>query len=175
MILAVDVDYRVCNAVAAGVLFQNWDDSIAISEFVVPIASFAEYEPGQFYKREMPCILELIKLLSDLPEFIIIDGYVYLDKNKKPGLGKHLYDALHGQTAIVGVAKSRYKYTPDDTAIYRSSSKRALYVTAVGISEANAKGFIMNMHGKHRLPTILKRVDQLSKLPINNLLGKIEQ
>ena len=163
MILAVDVNYRGSNAVAAGVLIQSWEDSESLEELIVPISTVAEYEPGQLYRRELPGVLGLLKRLDRLPEYIIIDGHVYLDGAKKPGLGKHLYDALQGKSAIIGVAKNRFKDTPSEAAVFRCGSKRPLYVTAVGIEESDAKGFIMRMHGEHRLPTILKRVDQHSK------------
>lgn len=163
MIFAVDVAYRENKAVAAGVLFQNWEDGEPAAELTAEISTVAEYEPGQFYKRELPCILELLKRLQQLPECIVIDGYVYLDGTHKPGLGKHLYDALEGKTAVIGVAKSRFKDTPPETEIFRGSSTHALYVTAVGIGETEAKDCIMRMQGEYRLPTILKRVDQLSK------------
>lgn len=163
MILAVDVDYREDKAIAAGLLFQNWEDGEPVQELIAEILTVAEYEPGQFYKRELPCVLALLQQLEQLPEFIVIDGYVYLDGYQKPGFGKHLYEALAGKSVIIGVAKSRFKDTPAETELFRGGSKRALYVTAVGISAAEAKGFIMCMHGEHRIPTILKRVDQLSK------------
>jgi len=163
MIFAVDVDYRASQAFAAGVLFQNWEDEESVGELTAPISTVAAYEPGQFYKHELPCILELLKQLEQLPECIVIDGYVYLDRNQKPGLGRHLYDALQERSVIIGVAKSRFKDTPPETEVFRGDSKRALYVTAIGINETDAKACIMRMHGEHRLPTILKRVDQLSK------------
>jgi deoxyribonuclease V len=163
MIFAVDVDYREREAVAAGVLFQNWEDSEPVDELIASISTVAEYEPGQFYKRELPGVLKLVQRLKQLPEYIVIDGYVYLDRNKKPGLGKHLYDALQARSIIIGVAKSRFKDTPAEAEVFRGGSKRALYVTAVGISETDAKSFIMRMHGEHRFPALLKRVDQLSK------------
>lgn len=163
MILAVDVDYREDKAVAAGLLFRNWEDREPIQELLAHIPTVAEYEPGQFYKRELPCVLALLQQLKQLPEFIIIDGHVYLDGKQKPGFGKHLHDALEGMSVIIGVAKSRFKDTPAETEIFRGGSKRALYVTAAGINEAEAKGFVIRMHGEHRIPTLLKRVDQLSK------------
>ncbi|RIK80864.1 endonuclease V [candidate division KSB1 bacterium] len=118
MILAVDVDYRDDNAVAAGVLFQNWEDREPVQELIAEILTVAEYEPGQFYKRELPCVLALLQQLEQLPEFIVIDGHVYLDGNQKPGFGKHLYDALEGKSIIIGVAKSRFKDTPAETEIF---------------------------------------------------------
>lgn len=163
MILAVDVHYRDGQAIAAGVLFQNWKDSEAVAEIIAPAPTVAEYEPGQFYKRELPCTLELLKQLERLPEYIVIDGYVYLDGHKRPGFGKHLYDAVGGRAAIIGVAKSRFKDIPADVEVFRGNSKRPLYVTTIGVREAEAKGFIKRMHGEHRVPTMLKRVDRLSK------------
>ena len=98
-----------------------------------------------------------------MPEHIVIDGHVYLDDARKPGLGKYLYDALQGKAAIIGVAKSPFKSTPADAAIFRSKSKRPLYVTATGVDEHTAKGFIRQMHGPYRLPTLLKRADELCR------------
>jgi deoxyribonuclease V len=163
MILAVDVYYRESHAIAAGVLFRNWEDGESVDELIVPISRVAEYEPGQFYRRELPCVLQLLKQLQQLPQYMIIDGHVYLDGAKRPGFGKHLYDAVQGRSAIIGVAKNRFRDTPSDTEVFRCGSQRALYVTAVGINESAARGFIMRMHGEHRLPTILRRVDRLSK------------
>jgi deoxyribonuclease V len=34
----------------------------------------APYRSGQFYHRELPCILAILKSLSELPQVIIIDG-----------------------------------------------------------------------------------------------------
>ncbi|MCG3154810.1 MAG: hypothetical protein DKINENOH_01406 [bacterium] len=53
--------------------------------------------------------MALLQQLKQLPEFIVIDGYVYLDGNQKPGFGKHLYEALEEKSIIIGVAKSRLK------------------------------------------------------------------
>jgi deoxyribonuclease V len=164
MIFAVDVYYRKTDALAAGLLFRNWNDSAPVNEITVRITQVEKYASGLFYKRELPCLLTLIKQLDCMPEFIIIDGHVFLDSDCTPGLGKYLYDALNGESAVIGVAKSRYKSTPDDAAIYRGGSKRPLYVTAVGINKTSAKNLIMQMHGDYRIPTILKKVDLLSKM-----------
>ena len=163
MILAVDVYYSQNDAIAAGVLFKNWADADVVNELIIPVSPIAEYQPGQFYKRELPCVMTLLEQLEVLPDYIIIDGYVYLDDAHKPGFGKYLYDALQGKVAIIGVAKKRFKGTPSDTVVFRRESKRALYVTAVGIEQTEAKYFIMQMHGHYRLPTMLRRVDQLSR------------
>jgi deoxyribonuclease V len=162
-IFAVDVDYRETYAIAAGVMFNNWEDSIPISQSVIRVDDIAEYEPGYFYKRELPCLIKLLNQLDDLPKYIIVDGYVHLEEAKKPGLGKHLYDALKGQSIVIGVAKTRFNNTPPEIEIFKGESQRPLYVTAAGISDTEAKKLIEKMDGRYRIPTMLKLVDQLSK------------
>jgi deoxyribonuclease V len=163
MIVAVDVHYSINDAVAAAVVFKKWADAEALRELVVSISPVAEYQPGEFYKRELPCILGLLDRLGVLPAYIIVDGYVYLDDAHTPGLGKHLYDALKGKAPVIGVAKSLFKNAPTDSAVFRTKSKRPLYVTAAGLDRTEAKRYIQQMHGQYRLPTMLRRVDQLSR------------
>lgn len=163
MIFAVDVDYREGKAVAAGIAFNNWEDSTLKSTFITETDQVEEYQPGEFYKREMPIILLLLEKLPQLPKIIVIDGYVYLDLHQKAGLGYHLYNALDKRVAVIGVAKSRYKDIPTEAEVFRSDSNRPLYVTAIGIEESEARDFIKKMHGSHRLPTILKAVDRLCR------------
>ena len=173
MILAVDVDYREVGAIAAGVLFEQWADAKPLEELVISIPTVEAYEPGQFYKRELPCIIELFCKLARLPEFVVIDGHVFLDGSGKAGLGKHLFDSLDGRAAVIGVAKSRYKDTSQDAALNRAGSSRALYVTATGTDTDTAKGYITQMHGPYRLPTLLKYVDQLSRRQENRSPARI--
>ena len=163
MKLAVDVHYGTESATVAGVLFANPDDCEPMLELAVRVPVEAEYQPGQFYKRELPCILALLEQIDELPDLIVIDGYVYLGGDGKPGLGKHLYDALNGRCAVIGVAKTRYKETPAVAELVRGSSKRPLYVTAAGMGQEHARQFIKNMCGDGRLPLLLKRVDQLCR------------
>jgi deoxyribonuclease V len=163
MILAIDVDYREDKAFAAGVLFEQWEAAEPTLTVVVQISEVEDYQPGSFYKRELPCILKLLMELEQLPDYIVIDGYVYLDKYGKCGLGKYLYDALQEQSVVIGVAKSRFKDTPTDWEVYRGDSQRPLYVNAVGTSNAEAKDLILKMYGEHRIPVLLKMADYLSK------------
>jgi deoxyribonuclease V len=163
MIFAVDVNYKEDKALVAGILFKDWEDCEPTSQLTVQIDQIAEYEPGQFYKRELPCILALFEQLESLPEYIVIDGYVYLGEERKAGLGKYLYDALEGKIAVIGVAKTRFKDTPSETELCRGSSQRPLYVTVEGIDLREAKSAIALMCGTDRMPVILKMVDRLSK------------
>ena len=166
MFMAVDVHYRDNSAVAAGLLFDHWSASEPVHELVIPVAQIAPYEPGNFFRRELPCILALLHHLPDLPEIIIVDGYVDVGRKERPGLGRHLYQALQGRVAVIGVAKTRFKDSPSSAVVYRTPSRRPLFVTAAGISPDHARRCIVRMHGNWRIPTLLKRVDRLCRQAI---------
>lgn len=165
MILALDVFYYADHAVAAGVLFRNWEDATESASYVEKVTgiSMADYIPGEFYKRELPCLFRVIDKLDGLPSVIVIDGYVTLDATGRPGLGMHLWESLNKKVPVIGIAKSRFVGTSAESEIYRGQSQRPLFVTAVGIPLEKAKAYTGCMHGKYRIPTLLKRVDQLSR------------
>lgn len=160
MIFATDVHYQESGAVAAGVMFRKWQDARSEQILTAEVADVAEYVPGEFYQRELPCLLALLDKLKKEPTCIVVDGFVFLDGHTEAGLGKHLYDALNGSVPVIGVAKSAFKDAPPETEIYRGESKHPLYVTSVGMSLEEAKAHIAEMHGKFRLPTLLKKADQ---------------
>lgn len=160
MILAVDVDYRTSEALAAGICFDNWWDDKASQIYRSVIPEIEDYEPGGFYRRELPCILHLLKEHRLSPEVIVIDGFVYLGDKSRPGLGMYLYNALNQKVPVIGVAKKRFKGTTPDTELLRGKSANPLYVTAAGIDLETAKSQISSMHGKHRIPTLLTLADR---------------
>lgn len=166
MILAVDVSYSEDVAAVAGVVFRNWGDHHAQSEIISFAEVPAEYEPGQFYKRELPCILKLLREHDLKPDCIVVDGFVYLDGKTLPGLGKHLFDALGGKVPVIGVAKKQYKGIGAEYEIYRGTSGKPLYITAAGMELEEAQAYIGNMYGTHRIPALLKRADQLARRPL---------
>lgn len=166
-ILAVDVAYQDNTAVAAGVLFRGWEATSTLQELTVPCPAVEAYLPGQFYRRELPCILQLLEQLETTVDLIVIDGFVYLGAEHRPGLGSHLYESLDRQIAVVGVAKSAYKDTPAATMLCRGGSTRPLYVTAIGINEEVARQGVQHMHGKDRLPRLLKQVDRLCRAALS--------
>ncbi len=170
MIFAVDVYYQTdietgdVSAIAAGIIFNQWDDREAQQEVQVLISGVEEYEPGQFYKRELPCILKLLESLNQLPDIIVIDGYCYLDSSGRAGLGQYLYNTIGGKAIVVGIAKTRFEDIPSDTELVRGiSSQRPLYVTAIGTDITTAKSWVAAMAGEHRIPNLLKQVDRLSR------------
>ena len=160
MILAIDVDYGSDCTVVAGVSFSSWEDEAPDSVFHSKVTDVENYEPGQFYKRELPCIIRLLTEHNLHPDIIVIDGFVVLGQDLKPGLGMYLYDALDKTIPVIGVAKTAFKGARTETEVFRGKSEKPLYVTAVGVEDEVAKHHIYSMHGKHRIPTLLKRVDR---------------
>lgn len=168
MLLAIDVYYYdEDKAKVAGVLFNDWADATPQKVVQEYCSQVANYQSGQFYKRELPCIMQLLKTIEEPLHGIIIDGYVNLGKEQKAGLGMHLYNELTKQgknIPIIGVAKKQFIDTPPSCEIIRGKSHRPLYISAVGISLEEAKSNIKNMHGANRLPTLLKEVDRIGRL-----------
>jgi deoxyribonuclease V len=157
----VDVDYRDPIAVAAGVWLRGWKAAKAEVEVVTRLDEVAPYQPGEFYRRELPCVLAVLQR-GPAAEVVVVDGYVWLGPGRA-GLGAHLYQALGERTVVVGVAKSRFLSATEAVPVCRGDSKSPLYVTAAGVSAAEAAEWVMRMHGFYRVPTLLKRVDQLAR------------
>lgn len=147
--------------------FENWESAVPDYEFSEIKEGVEEYIPGQFYRRELPCILSLLeKVKIQIKDIscIVIDGFVYVDDHMKPGLGKHLYDALDSEIPIIGVAKTNFATVESyKLALKRGSSETPLYISSVGIEMETAYDFIKKMHGEHRIPTLLKKVDTLTR------------
>lgn len=162
MIACLDVDYREATASAAGLAFHDWSDAAPVTEKVIPVVGVHPYQPGQFYRRELPCLLGV---LHELPPVavVIVDGYVWLDTGSVAGLGAHLYQALEGKVAVIGVAKTRFAGGRAAVEVVRGRSTRPLFITAVGMNAQIAAGHIRSMHGPDRIPTLLKRVDSLCR------------
>lgn len=186
--IAIDTYYYSdTEAKTVGVIFENWDDSEPLEIKEAWSHEFGPYIPGEFYKRELPCMLDLLLTIPDLKDFdaIIIDGLAHLpmtdDRKVAEGLGIHLENELErrgiidrttdygiNHVGIIGVAKSRFSAADKDPGIsklYRGTAKTPLYIdtTWFGYSSASAAECIKSMHGEHRIPTLLKLVDTLTK------------
>lgn len=169
MKLIIDVSYQNNRAKVVGGFFENWNDEnlFKISEKFVE--NVEEYIPGQFYKRELPCILEFLNDLNlEEIELIIIDGFIYLDDENKKGLGAYLYESLNHRIPIIGVAKSKFHNNNlNVNEVLRGESRNPLYVSSIGIDLSEATDFIQNMYGEFRLPHLIKLVDTETKRIIN--------
>jgi deoxyribonuclease V len=162
VLACVDVHYGpAAEATAACIVFDEWNVGAAAEQHVVHIDQVAGYVSGEFFRRELPCLLSVLGRVSTPLEAIVVDGYVWLDL-ERPGLGWHLYEAIGRTAAVVGVAKTRYQGNRAAVALVRHG-RRALYVTAVGISVTAASARIAEMHGQYRIPTLLRAADRLSR------------
>src|SRR5215472_5520496 len=136
MFAAADVHYPPSGgARAALVLAPDPAFSGVVSEKTVFIDQVADYQPGEFYRRELPPIRAVLADVGDL-DLLIIDGYVTLDPGGRPGLGAYAHEEFG--VSVIGVAKTRYASAVHAIPVVRGSSTRPLYVTAVGIPSRDA-------------------------------------
>lgn len=161
-ILVMDAYYHADSAIAAGVLFDGWTASEPLQQVVVPVSPIVEYQPGEFFRRELPCLKAVLEQFSNLPEILVIDGYVWLDNAGRPGLGQHLYEAINGRALVVGVAKTRFRGAPC-VEVLRGKSQSPLFVSSAGVDDSTAAGWVTSMSGPYRIPTMIKLADQLTR------------
>jgi deoxyribonuclease V len=159
-IACLDAAYSETSAAAACALFSDWDAAVPDRVLTWRQGAAAAYEPGAFYKRELPLLLAVLGQLDCPPVTVIIDGYVWLDGERRPGLGAILHEALARRIPVVGVAKTSF----GDAAswcipVMRGGSRRPLFVSAAGMSADEAAMRVRSMHGRHRIPTLLQLVD----------------
>ncbi len=160
MLVATDVSYDDHGgAVAAAVGFDAWTAATARLEHTVHLPSVAAYTSGEFWRRELPCLLAVLDGLD--PELVVVDGHVWLAP-ERPGLGHYLWEALDRATPVVGVAKAPF-VGGEPVEVHRGGSARPLLVTAIGTDAREAAAAVTRMHGAHRIPTLLKRVDHLCR------------
>jgi len=163
VIVCVDVDYRADEVVAACVGFHDWPDAASAIESVTRTAGAPPaYESGAFYRRELPYVVTALAALPASPRMVVVDGYVWLAPGR-PGLGAHLHAALGGGVEIAGVAKRRFEGAVTAISILRGTSRQPLFVTTTSPDTAAIAECVRTMHGAHRIPTLLKRVDRLSR------------
>jgi len=164
MLLAIDVHYREKEAKAVGVLF-HWEDEEPKEVFVENLQGIEDYISGQFYKRELPCLLKIIEKIDiSILDAIIVDGHIYVDNNFEYGLGGKLYEVLDKKIPIIGVAKTPFfKNKETIRELYRGESKTPLYISSIGLNLDIVIDCIKNMYGKSRMPYILRCLDKITK------------
>lgn len=159
----VDVDYRDSYAIAAAIVANSFDASVATETRIANIGPVEPYRPGSFFERELPCILQVLQLIQSPYRAVVIDGYVDLDDNGRMGLGGHLHARLPKDIAVVGIAKTAFHGSSFAIPVLRGKSQKPLFVTARGIDKEDAAKYVAKMHGCHRLPTLVKLVDSLAR------------
>ncbi len=153
--------YRPAESVSACLLFHDWPDDTEAGVLIKRLPPAAPYQPGQFYLRELPCLLHVLRRAPAPLSVGVIGGYVWLGDQGQPGLGARLQKELGGP--VIGVAKTTFHGSPDAVEVLRGQSQKPLYVSAAAIDLAEAARAIERMYGPHRIPTLLKRVDRLCR------------
>ena len=176
MILAFDTYYFDQKAKTICLEFAEWNEDKNFKIHSEIIDNVEEYIPGEFYKRELPCILSLLKQIDlSTIEVIVVDGFVYLNDENKYGLGGYLYEKLNKEIPIIGVAKTNFaSIEKNKKALFRGESKKPLYITSIGIDLDEAYRKVESMAGEFRFPTLLKELDRLSKENVLILNKKTE-
>jgi deoxyribonuclease V len=163
MKLAAAVHYEGDGAWAAAVAFDKWDAPEASRTFTSRFPHVDKASRGELDLCDLPCLLQLLQEQDLEPEVILIDGSVQLDAAETPGLGRCLYDALGGRTAIIGVSTRSMPGMPAQFEVLREEETRPLIVTCVGLDLGAAKVRLRSMHGKRRVPTLLKVVARIAR------------
>jgi len=158
---AVDVAYLPTGGARAAIVIAATARFAAVlTERTADLPAVAPYLPGQFFLRELPPLRAVLRSAGQL-RLIIVDGYVDLDPEGRPGLGSYVHQEL--AIPVIGVAKTSFRTATHAIPVYRGGSTRPLYVTAAGLPPSDAANLISKMSGTHRLPDALRRVDALTR------------
>lgn len=163
MKLAVAVLFDSTQARAAAVAFDAWDAAEATKTFVSRITHVEKAPRGALDLRELPCVMQLLREHDLEPELILMDGFVHLDADETPGLGQHLYQALGGKVPVIGVSTNGLPGLSAQFEVMREEETPPLLVTCAGIDIGAAKARLRAMHGRKRVPTLMKLATRLAK------------
>lgn len=163
MKLAACVHYHGDGAIAAAVAFDDWDAPEASRTYTSRIAQVDKPVRGETDLRALPCLLRLLQEHALQPDALLIDAAVHLDASETPGLGRHLFDALGGRVAVIGVSTKSMPGMPAQFEVFREEEARPVIVTCAGVDLGAAKTRVRTMHGKRRVPTLLKLAARLAR------------
>jgi deoxyribonuclease V len=159
--VAVDVYYlRSGGARAAAVAAADALFSQALAEHIAVMPDVPRYQPGEFYRRELPPLRAVLDGMGGLG-LLVVDGYADLDPGGRPGLGARAHTEFG--VPVIGVAKSAFAAATHAVAVLRGTSARPVFVTAAGMSRPDAAELVRRMAGRFRVPDALRRADQLAR------------
>jgi len=165
MKLAMDVHFEGDTARVAAVAFDDWGAAEGTRHYALAIAHVEKPAKGELDLRALPWLVQLLEANRLQPEAIVLDGFVHLDAQDTPALGRRLFDTLAGRAAVIGVSKSVFKGsdTPDQFCVFREDEAPPLVVTCAGIDLGAAKARVRMMHGRKRVPTLMKLAARIAK------------
>lgn len=162
----VDVHYPEAGGARTGLVVAGdvragrpWQERVTWSDAAAP------YEPGEFWRRELPQISAALQAWQEaggpVPGLVVVDGYVTLDPSGRPGLGWHVHQALG--VAVIGIAKTSFATATHAVPVLRGTASRPLLVTAAGVDVEVAAAAVASMAGASRLPDAARRADRLAR------------
>jgi deoxyribonuclease V len=158
---AVDVCYLPSGGARAAIVLAATPDFAAMeAEWTAEVPVAAPYRPGQFYLRELPPLRAVLADAGPL-RLIVVDGYVDLDPDGRPGLGAHVHREF--AVPVIGVAKTSFHSATHAIPVTRAGSVQPLFVTAAGLPLTDAASLVREMAGRYRLPDALRRADALAR------------
>jgi deoxyribonuclease V len=163
MKLAIAVHFDATQARAVAVAFDAWDAPEAEKTYLTHIAQVEKAARGELDLRALPCVMQLLREHKLTPELVLIDGFVHLDGDETPGLGRHLFQALGGTTPVIGISKSNRPGLSAQFEVMREEEAKPLIVTSAGIDIGAAKARLRVMHGRKVVPTLMKLALRLAK------------
>ena len=165
MKLVMDVHLQGDTALVAAVAFDDWAAVEGTKNYSLHIGHVEKPAKGELDLRALPWLVQLLDANGLQPEAIVFDGFVHLDAQETPGLGRRLHDTLGGRTAVIGVSKSLFKgsETPDQFCVFREEETPPLVVTCAGIDLGAAKARVRMLHGRKRMPTLMKLAARIAK------------
>lgn len=163
MKLAVDVHFGPVEARVVGVAFEQWDEAEPTKIYTARVEQVEKKVRGELDLRGLSCVLQLLREHALTPDVIVIDGFVHLDAQETAGLGQHLYQALDARTAVIGVSKSAMAQPSPLFELHREDDAAPLTVTSAGIDIGAAKARMRSMHGRKRVPTLIKLAARLAR------------
>jgi len=162
MIACLDAAYSDAASAAACILAADWDAAAPVHETAIRAGAPAPYEPGAFYRRELPLLLAVLKAAPLKPTAIVIDGYAWLDAAGRRGLGTYLFEAV--ACPVVGIGKTEFDGATNwAQCVTRGASASPLYITAAGMDASLAADAVRRMHGAARLPTLVRAADRVAR------------
>jgi deoxyribonuclease V len=163
MKLIVAIHFDAMQARAAAVAFDAWDVPEPTKTFIARDAQVEKAAHGELDLRALPCVMQLLQEHRLTPELVLIDGFVHLDADETPGLGRHLFHALGGTTPVIGLSKTNRPGLPVQFEVMREEEAKPLIVTSAGIDIGAAKARVRAMHGRKVVPTLMKLAVRLAK------------
>ncbi len=87
--------------------------------------------------RELPAIRAVLTGAGRI-DLLVVDGWVHLGPDRRPGLGAHVHAWLGAP--VIGVAKTAFQTASHAVEVRRGQARRPLYLTAIGIPDIQAAG-----------------------------------